>query len=508
MSSLLFSLAPLLPWVYALALLPAAFLASPSRLWLPARVGGYLGVFLVLAAWLQALHDTWHPDRLGLAMAGLISLLALVIIEYSRRYLEGEAGQRRYVLALLGTLAAVATVVTSGNLLLVAGAWILSSLCLHLLLTFYRERPQAVVAAHKKFLANRLADVSLLLATLLLVQAGGSSQISPILAAVTAQVQAGGALGWEWQGAALLLALTVILKSAQLPVHGWLIQVMEAPTPVSALLHAGVVNLGGFVLLRFAPLFSAAVPAQSLLVLVGGLTAVLAALVMMTRISIKVRLAWSTCAQMGLMLLECGLGLYELALVHLLAHSLYKAHAFLAAGETVAHARQHALQPPAPALDLGGLLRALLTAALALLLLQGLWRWLVPSHELPLVALTLLAIGLAPWCLRRDQPAYGLLMFAVLLGVYLLWHQAASWLLDQHLATAPLPLAVVAMVMLVGLYLLQGLLLARPHSALAQRLYPLAFAGFYLDEHFTRLTFRLWPARAPQPLNATLGDRT
>ena len=506
MSSLLFSLAPLLPWVYALALLPAAFLASPSRLWLPARVAGYLGVFLVLAAWLQALHATRHPDRLGLAMAGLISLLALVIIEYSRRYLEGEAGQRRYVLALLGTLAAVATVVTSGNLLLVAGAWILSSLCLHQLLTFYRERPQAVVAAHKKFLASRLADISLLLATLLLVQAGESSQISLILAAVTAQVQAGGPLGWEWQGAALLLALTVILKSAQLPVHGWLIQVMEAPTPVSALLHAGVVNLGGFVLLRFAPLFSAAVPAQSLLVLVGGLTAVLAALVMMTRISIKVRLAWSTCAQMGLMLLECGLGLYELAVVHLLAHSLYKAHAFLAAGETVAHARQHALQP-APALDLGGLLRALLVAALALLLLQGLWSWLLPSHELPLVALTLLAIGLAPWCLRRDQPAYGLLMFAVLLGVYLLWHQAAGWLLDQHLATAPLPLAVVAMVMLVGLYLLQGLLLARPHGALAQRLYPLAFAGFYLDEHFTRLTFRLWPARAPQPLNATLGDR-
>ena len=74
MSSLLFSLAPLLPWVYALAVLPAAVLASPSRLWLPARVVGYLGVFLVLAAWLQALHDTRHPDRLGLAMAGLIKI--------------------------------------------------------------------------------------------------------------------------------------------------------------------------------------------------------------------------------------------------------------------------------------------------------------------------------------------------------------------------------------------------------------------------------------------------
>ena len=99
--------------------------------------------------------------------------------------------------------------------------------------------------------------------------------------------------------------------------------------------------------------------AQSLLVLIGGLTAVLAALVMMTRISIKVRLAWSTCAQMGLMLLECGLGLYELALVHLLAHSLYKAHAFLAAGETVAVFPEGTTGPGYPLLPLhGNLLQA------------------------------------------------------------------------------------------------------------------------------------------------------
>lgn len=507
MSSLPVSLASLLPWAYALALIPTTFLHSPRRFWWPVRAAGYLGLILAVAAGLQAAFGGQSGDRLGLAMAGLISLLALVIIEYSQRYLEGEPGQRRYGLALLATLAAVATVVTAGNLYLLVGAWILSSLSLHQLLTFYRERPQAVVAAHKKFLASRLADVSLLLATLLLVRASGDSQIAGILAAVDARLQSSGQLGWDLQLAALLLALAVILKSAQLPVHGWLIQVMEAPTPVSALLHAGVVNLGGFLLLRFAPLFAAAVPAQSLLVLVGGLTAVLAALVMMTRISIKVRLAWSTCAQMGLMLLECGLGLYELALVHLLAHSLYKAHAFLAAGETVAQARRDALQPRLPLPGLASLACALLLAALALILLKGLWTLLLPDHELPWVALTLLAIGLAPWCLRRGQLAYGLLVFALLLAAYLLWHQAAGWLLHQRLAAAPLPLTLFAILLLLGLYLLQGLLLARPRGALAQRLYPLAFAGFYLDEHFTRLTFRLWPARSPQPLIASLGDR-
>ena len=146
----------------------------------------------------------------------------------------------------------------------------------------------------------------------------------------------------------------------------------------------------------------------------------MAGLVMLTRISIKVMLAWSTCAQMGLMLLECGLGLYELALVHLLAHSLYKAHAFLAAGETVAQARQHALQPAVPQPGLGDLLWALLLAGLALALLQGAWTWLQPGPELPLVALAILAVGLAPWCLRRGQVLYGLAMFALLLGGLLL----------------------------------------------------------------------------------------
>ena len=135
--------------------------------------------------------------------------------------------------------------------------------------------------------------------------------------------------------AAVLIAGAVLLKSAQLPLHGWLIQVMEAPTPVSALLHAGVVNLGGYILIRLAPLIGASIAAQTLLVVVGSLTAAIAGIVMLTRITIKVRLAWSTCSQMGFMVMECGLGLYDLALLHLVAHALYKAHAFLTAGEAV-----------------------------------------------------------------------------------------------------------------------------------------------------------------------------
>lgn len=502
-------LSSLLPWVYLLAMLPGAFRAvdaSVGRLWWSARLGGYLGFALVLAALLQAGLTVHDSDRLGLAMATLISLLALVIIDFSQRYLEGEPGQQRYILALLGTLAAVALVVISRDLYLLVGAWIVSSLCLHQLLMFYRDRPTAQVVAHKKFLASRLADLCLVVATVLLVRAAGESAITVILAEVAARLQAHGTLGWDLQLATVLLVLAVILKSAQLPVHGWLIQVMEAPTPVSALLHAGIVNLGGFVLLRFAPLLSAAPAAQSLLVLVGGLTAVLAALVMMTRISIKVRLAWSTCAQMGLMLLECGLGLYELALVHLLAHSLYKAYAFLNSGDTVTQLRRQALQERGASPSLAQTLLALVLAAFWVTLLHGLWSLLLPAHQLPLMALVILAIGLAPWCQRLSGALHGLGMLTLIVGLYLLWHLAAA----QVLGAGPAPslnqhyLGLFALLLFVSLYLLQAWIIAQPNGVLARRLYPLAFAGFFLDEHFTRLTFRLWPLpRPPRVIPAT-----
>src|SRR5262249_55706852 len=135
--------------------------------------------------------------------------------------------------------------------------------------------------------------------------------------------------------ATALLVVGVLLKSAQIPFHGWMQQVMEAPTPVSALLHAGIVNIGGFVMIRLAPLMAHAHLAQGMLVTVGLITAFIASLVMTTRVSVKQILAWSTISQMGFMLLQCGLGIWQLALLHLLAHSCYKAHSFLSSGGAV-----------------------------------------------------------------------------------------------------------------------------------------------------------------------------
>src|SRR6185503_3074672 len=210
-------------------------------------------------------------------------------------------------------------------------AWFATDVGLHSLLTFFRTRRQAIIVAHKKFLLSRVADACFVSSIVLIGGEVGSLRID----VVNTVVHASGSLSPTLHLATTLLVFGVLLKSAQLPFHGWMQSVMEAPTPVSALLHAGVVNIGGFVMIRLAPLMAHAYIAQSILLGVGLFTTIVASLVMTTKVAIKMVLAWSTIGQMGFMLVQCGLGAWHLALMHLLAHSLYKAHSFLSAGSVV-----------------------------------------------------------------------------------------------------------------------------------------------------------------------------
>ncbi|MBS2020146.1 MAG: NADH-quinone oxidoreductase subunit L, partial [Deltaproteobacteria bacterium] len=245
------------------------------------------------------------PDRLPAALGFvrtdvvtcsvllLVTLLGWVVVVFSATYLRADKAAGRYERALLATLVAVTALVVTNHLLVLALAWTTTSLALHVLLTHFRERTQALVAAHKKFLLGRLADVCMFAVVVVLWEATGTFDIDGICRWAALHPDSS-----TVRATAVLVASAVILKSAQLPFHGWLTQVMEAPTPVSALLHAGIVNIGGFVLVRFAPLVDEAPGARALLVVVGTVSAVFASLVMTTRVSIKVALAWSTCAQM------------------------------------------------------------------------------------------------------------------------------------------------------------------------------------------------------------------
>jgi NAD(P)H-quinone oxidoreductase subunit 5 len=300
-------------------------------------------------------------DALSATLFLLIAFVGLVVVEFSRRYLDGEARQNLFAARLTMTLAAVTTLVLAANLATLVAAWIATSLALHTLLVFRPERRGAVVAARKKFLVARVGDAALVAAAVCLFAAFGTADIATILERAAA-ARAAGELPGPGVAAAGLIALAAILKRAQFPFHGWLPEVMETPTPVSALLHAGIINAGGFLVVRFADVMLLSPGALHVLAIVGGFTALFGAVVMLTQPAIKVQLAWSTVAQMGFMLLQCGLGAFSLAILHIVAHSLYKAHAFLSSGSAVDVARA----VPGRALPPASLLHIALAFPLAL----------------------------------------------------------------------------------------------------------------------------------------------
>ncbi len=501
-----------LVWAPALMAGLAAVLTSvnisAASAWRMARAASLAGLVAAVAGLALVMLGAsgvgfWaRTDRLGALVMLLVAFVGWVIVRYSQTYLQGERREAHYVRWLMATLATVLVVVTTNHMLVLALAWTATSLTLHHLLTFFAERPAAVVAAHKKFIVARLADVCMLTATALLWMAYGTPHIHTMLS-----YAAGAPLPDSVQLAVVLLACTAVLKCAQLPFHGWLLQVMEAPTPVSALLHAGIVNLGGFVLLRFAPLVSEVPAAQTLLVVVGAATAVLAALVMTTRISIKVMLAWSTCAQMGFMLMQCGLGAWDMALLHLLAHSLYKAHAFLGAGGAVRRAQLTQLTPTAPAAGWGATLAGAAMGVAMVIAAGALWSVWVPGlvqSPAMWVLAGVVALSLTPLVRLQAHSAswFGLAVGAlcVALAYFGLHVLLGGWL--GLPATQPAALLwATAAIAFIALFLLQSAVTLAPRGALAQRLYPWFYGGLFLDEKFNSLAFAIWAPPSPKPAN-------
>jgi len=268
-------------------------------------------------------------DAVSVTMTLLVSFVGWVVVRYARSYLDGEAREGAFHGLMLAALAAVLVLVQAGSLAVLAAAFIAVGLTLRRLLLFFPERAEAGRAATKFTLVWMAGDALLILAAGLLWSAFGTLDIDAL------NLAAADGLPLLAQVAVVLLVLTAALKTAAFPLHGWLTEVMEAPTPVSALLHAGIINSGGVLLIGVAGLVQASAGAMAGLVMLGGFTAVFGAAVMLTQSAVKTALAWSTVAQMGFLLLQCGLGLWPLALLHIVAHSLYKAHAFLASGNAV-----------------------------------------------------------------------------------------------------------------------------------------------------------------------------
>ncbi len=270
-------------------------------------------------------------DRLSTLMFIMVSVIGLIILQFSKNYLDGDARHAHFLRSLLVTIGLVQIFMLAGTLPVLIFTWIATSFSLQQLIFFYKDRKEAARAMRKKFVVARFSDLALVMAAWLLYQEVGSADLSHIFDYLTLKSQS--ALNLEL--AAMFLVLAAAIKSVQIPFHGWVLDVMEAPTPVSGLLHAGLLNAGPFLIIRFAYLMDVVTFAPILLIIIGGLSALYGTLVFPTQPAVKTSLAYSSIGHMGFSLMICGLGLYAAALLHLIAHSFYKAHAFLSSGSGI-----------------------------------------------------------------------------------------------------------------------------------------------------------------------------
>ena len=457
-------------------------------------VSGAVGVWLLLeSAWPLAASVVesgrafgLYPNGLSVWMAVMVSFIGWVILRYADTYLRADPGRDRFLPWLLVIIGSVLLLVTTSNLLILALAWVAISLALHHLLTLYQERPEARLAAVQKFIFSRVGDALIFLGVGLLYAHHGTF----VLPDIVAQTTAGGGVGPYPAAASVAFALAAVLKCAQIPFHGWLLRVMEAPTPVSALLHAGVINLGGFLWLRLFPVFEGFTTGHLILLAVGGATAVVAVLTMMTQYSVKHALAWSTCAQMGFMLFEIGMGAYTLALLHLLAHSLYKAHSFLASGRTVAVSAARSFGPaPWPVRVTRAGACMLVAAAVVVAIPQ-----LVQGNAV-LGAVLVLAVGAAALGIPSGTSrwmSWRLCALAVaLVPCYLLLHTLVAPAIPAHPAPV-LPLSAYVIGWLMVMALVTGTVITRlsPRYPMVRRLCTHFRQGLYLEaplDHLTRV---------------------
>jgi NADH-quinone oxidoreductase subunit L len=297
---------------------------------------------------LSGLPDVVAPiilvDRLAAVMMVLITGVSLVIHVYSRRYMQGDRGYVKFFSLTSLLTFVLLSLVTSGHLLWLFAAWHAVTWMLKILLSFNEASPAAQRAGRTTLRVQGIGDAALLCGILLIYTAFGTFDIPTLFQTVKegAAPMIGAGTWWETEvvsAVTLLLVLSIMTKSAQFPFHIWLPGTIEAPTPVSAMLHAGIVNAGGFLVNRLAPLYGLAPTTLYVLFVVGALTALIGASTMLTQPSIKRTLVYSTMGQMGYMVMECGLGAFALAIFHLCAHGLFKATLFLNSGANIHKAR-------------------------------------------------------------------------------------------------------------------------------------------------------------------------
>lgn len=348
----LIAIVPALPIISAIIilLLPSRFERRSVRLSITSA-GFVFALAIVMLGLELAGHQTqrigyshsWGillSDPLSAVMAVLIAGISLIVHLYSIRYMVEEPGYARFF-ALLDLMTAVLLVmVAAGDLVTLLVAWHLIGVLLYFLLGHDTKRQSTFRYAFWTFFTYRIGDLALVAAAAILFYAYGTWSLTDIFARIHSNQVVMTFFGMPaTQAAAVFLALAAFARSAQFLLHNWLPYTMDGPTPVSALMHAGIVNAGGFLINRFAPVFVHAGGVLHGLFIVGLVTAVIGSVLMLAQNDIKKSLGYSTMGQMGFMIMECGVGAFSLAIFHLIAHGLFKGTLFLGAGGVINEAR-------------------------------------------------------------------------------------------------------------------------------------------------------------------------
>jgi len=332
-----------------LVAVPAVLLSCLLSITALIEVAGGAVISVPLYTWLTSghldIHIGLYIDRLTAVMLLLVTVVSSLVHVYTIGYMQGEPGYARFFSYIALFTFSMLMLVLADNLLQLFVFWEAVGLCSYLLIGHWYERASACSAATKAFLVNRVGDFGFMLGLLLVWYSFGSLNYHEIFPAaheaadLTLNVLA--PFGGTWDISVftlicLLLFTGAIGKSAQVPLHVWLPDAMEGPTPISALIHAAtMVTAGVFMVARLAPLYNLSPTAMNVVALVGAATMVVGATIALTQTDIKRVVAYSTVSQLGYMVMACGLGAYASGMYHLLTHGAFKALLFLGCGSVI-----------------------------------------------------------------------------------------------------------------------------------------------------------------------------
>lgn len=371
-------------------------------------------------------------DALTRLMMIFILVIGYFIYRYAQNYLESDSTRLRFLSQLNLVLFSVLLLVMAANILTAFVAWQFIGIALYVLLNHYHHDPEANRAAKKKFVLNSVGDSTFLLAIIIAYQTQSAASFAAIQASPHAAMICS------------LLFISVITKCAQFPFHIWLVDTMEAPTPVSALMHAGVINAGGILLTRVSGTLVQYHSLTYLILCVGLLSAVLSTHWVKHQSDVKKKLAYSTMGQMGYMLMQCGLGTFPAAVFHLISHGFYKASLFLNAGETLTPPKATPMLP----LTAWRVSKAFIIALVMLLL--GLALFTTQMQHVPILLHGFIMLTLATLVLKTDrittiQWPVRITFYSMIAGAfyaYLFVLQAFSQVLSGYEYVNAIPIAV------------------------------------------------------------------